>query len=384
MRRRTILMILGLALVGAGWFVQSYGALNILTKVVGPHHGWDEGRKAPPLDYGLAASWAALPGREGPAGFVPAGEAGRDTPPSVDVFFIHPTTYMKGEDWNAPLTPRSVTRENIDWTLANQASAFNGCCDIYAPHYREASIFTYLGASPEVAEKTMALAFSDVDRAFLHYLKHYNNGRPFIIAAHSQGAVHAMELVRRRIDGQAISGRLVAVYAVGGRIFEGDVAKLKTIGVCDGPEQTGCIIGWNTYGVGGKPRFAQPTPLVCVNPLTWRRGGERAPATRHLGGVPPSGVFNIRMWGRDEATGRPPPPLAEPVRHATWAECRDGQLFVADQEGGPMDIEMAMGPKIYHMLDYPLFQMDIRANVETRIDAFRAKQAGEARLPAER
>ena len=31
--------------------------------------------------------------------------------------------------------------------------------------------------------------------AFQYYLEHYNNGRPFIIASHSQGTYHAKRLI---------------------------------------------------------------------------------------------------------------------------------------------------------------------------------------------
>jgi hypothetical protein len=27
--------------------------------------------------------------------------------------------------------------------MANQASAYNGCCNVYAPRYRQANIFAY-------------------------------------------------------------------------------------------------------------------------------------------------------------------------------------------------------------------------------------------------
>ena len=39
-------------------------------------------------------------------------------------------------------------------------------------------------------EDALELAYTDIEAAFEHYLAEYNNGRPFIIAGHSQGAQH--------------------------------------------------------------------------------------------------------------------------------------------------------------------------------------------------
>ncbi|HJW42137.1 MAG TPA: DUF3089 domain-containing protein, partial [Rhizomicrobium sp.] len=112
----------------------------------GPRHGWDLKYKAPPPDYAKTQSWAALPSNPGLSAYVPKGSGAVAVNPQVDVFFIHPTGYMHGADWNSPLDPKSQTEENTQWMMANQASVYNGCCAIYAPRYREGSIFRYLDA----------------------------------------------------------------------------------------------------------------------------------------------------------------------------------------------------------------------------------------------
>src|SRR5262252_8013924 len=101
-----------------------YLLLGAIGQIAKPHHGWDLAYKASAPDYARAESWAALPGRPSPADFVPEGSnAAHDA--QVDVFFIHPTGYMKGYDWNSPLDAKSATEENTKWMMANQASAFN-------------------------------------------------------------------------------------------------------------------------------------------------------------------------------------------------------------------------------------------------------------------
>ena len=373
---RTILSLVGglvlILIVAVGIIYFTGNTLNVIVWLNKPNHGWNPALHVPDPDYAQASSWAALPTKPSPADFVPEGVAPTPGDRGVDVFFIHPTGYMHAYDWNSPLDPNSMTEENTKWMMANQASAYNSCCNVYAPRYREASIFRYMGAPEDIAEKAMDFAYADVERAFQYFLDHYSNGRPFIIASHSQGTGHGLRLVQQKIDGTPLAQRMVAAYLIGNRISDKDVAALHTVHACNGPTDTGCIIHWATFGDGGGPDAgAFPDKLLCVNPLSWLRDGPRAPASEHKGGVPQSGRFSIQMWGADVAKGIEFKPLGAPVKNWTWAECRNGLLYVADQAGGPFGA-LSLGNKNYHGLDYPLFQMDIRENVQARVAAYLA------------
>jgi hypothetical protein len=256
--------------------------------------------------------------------------------------------------------------------LANQASAFSSCCNIYAPRYREASIFRYTSATPDIIEKSMNLAYGDVERAFQHYLERDNQGRPFIIASHSQGTAHAFRLIRDHIDGKALASRMIAAYLLGGgtEVTNADAATLKTIRVCNSATELGCIVHWATYRDGSKPGEELAGDTVCVNPLNWKRDGGYAPASLHKGGVPPSGKFSGKFWGDDGPQSVVFEPLKAPVPNGTWAACRHGQLMVADQENTPFREFDMLGTGNYHGADYPLFHMDIRENAQTRIAAY--------------
>jgi hypothetical protein len=340
-----------------------------------PHHGWDLALKGPVPDYAKTGSWAALPSKDSPAMLVPKGVAPSPAAPKVDVFFIHPTGYMSGADWNSPLDPNSRTEENTKWMMANQASVFNGCCAVYAPRYREASIFRYfaLRDGDDLTNKTMNLAYGDVDRAFTYFLEHYSKGRPFIIASHSQGTHHALRLLQKRIDGTPLASRMVAAYIIGGGITDKDVTALKTVRVCEGATDLHCIVHWMTFGEGADTKSDGLDKPVCTNPLTWKRDGGPAPASDNKGAVAQSGRFQIAFWGSDAARGVQFGPLPVPVPHQTWAECRKGLLFVADQTGTPFGA-LDLGGKNYHGLDYPLFAMDIRENAEARANAYLSAQ----------
>ena len=78
-------------------------------------------------DYSLQDNWAALPELDDPADLVPAGvTALPQGEHSVDTFFIHPTGFLRGADWNWAMDSSTGTEENTKWMMANQASSYNG------------------------------------------------------------------------------------------------------------------------------------------------------------------------------------------------------------------------------------------------------------------
>ncbi len=370
-----VLLVAGL---GAGIYFTG-NTLTVVGWLWGPKHGWDLSRKAPAPDYAQASSWAAWPGRQSEALFAPRGVFNPDGARAVDVFFIHPTGYLNGGEWNSPMNPSSRTEENTKWMLANQASAFNGCCNVYAPRYREASIFRYWTAPEDIAQKTMDFAYADVVRAFEYYMANENKGRPFIIASHSQGTSHAFRLVQEKIDGTNLEASMIAAYVIGSRVTNADANALKSVKVCDSPAQTGCLVHWAAFGEGTTVP-AEMNDLVCVNPLTWRRDGGRAEAALHQGGVAPSGRFSMQVWGDDVPQDVVFEPLGAPMPKLTWAECKDGILWAADQSKNPLGQLSIRGN--YHGLDYPLFHMDIRKNVAERVAAYLQRGLSDGPAPA--
>ena len=368
------IVLVAVLIVGAGAGFYYTGNLKVVLGLFGPKNVWDAAAKAPAPDYADASSWAALPSKPGLTAYVPAGATPAPKDPQVDVFFIHPTGDMSGAGWNSSLDPNSQTEENTRWMMANQASFYNGCCAIYAPRYREASIFRYVSATPALYKQSGDFAYADVDRAFTYFLEHYSKGRPFIIATHSQGTEHGFNLIRRRIDGTPLAQRMVAAYLIGGGITDREADAMKTIHVCNSPTDTHCFVHWATYGDGAMPvRDDTKDKLVCVNPLTWKRDGGLAPASLNIGSEPISGRFQIKFWGSDAASGMKFPPLKAPLKGWTTAECRAGFLFARDQSGGPFSGPI-MG-KNYHGLDYALWAMDIRENAKARVAAYLGQAA---------
>jgi len=336
-----------------------------------PEGDFDPGDAVTAPDYSDPANWAALPGKSDPADLVPAGVGAVDVQgrAPADVFFIHPTGYLSGANWTSPMNPDSASEENTQWMMANQASAFNGCCNVYAPRYREASIFAYF-KEPEIRDAVLGFAYADVARAFEYFLERYSQNRPFVLASHSQGTHHLKRLLAERIDGTPLRDRMVAAYAIGSVMLEWSPSyfdALATVKPCRTAADTGCVVHWDTFAEGAEG-IERVEGSLCTNPLTWRVDEARAPAELNLGALPVRIPYNLDFSESNPPAGVRFDGLDAPLPGRTWAQCRNGTLFVADQ--GDWATGMAARTGNYHGLDYALFYMNIRENSQLRVDTW--------------
>ena len=370
----------------AGLYVSGRG--NIVTFVAAtlfssPDLPFNPEDAVTPPDYSDIATWAAHPSKTDLADMRPAGIGDPDIQGAapVDVFFIHPTGFMKGSSWTFSMNPDTVTEENTKWMLANQASAYNGCCNVYAPRYRQASIFAYL-AEPAVTEEVLAFAYQDVERAFEYFLANFSYGRPFVIASHSQGTFHAARLLKDRIDNTPLANRLVAAYIIGSGLKHAQFAAMQDIGVCQNASSTKCAVHWDTYSEAViEDELSGSEDNVCVNPLSWLIDGGHEGKEKHLGAVPMSGSFGVELSGDDSARGTEFETLRSPLSNYVEAQCKNGVLFISDQTGTEFDLGAGFGAGNYHGLDYPIFHMDIRENVKLRVATFLAENRNQEPPP---
>ena len=104
---------------------------DILSNALDPKVPFLTYRPPPAPDYGKRASWALLPG---------AAQANQ----AVDVFFVHPTTFDGGRDWNGGIDQPKATRFLSRVVIPNYAGPFDRVGRVFAPRYRQASLYTYL------------------------------------------------------------------------------------------------------------------------------------------------------------------------------------------------------------------------------------------------
>ena len=335
------------ALVALGFLAFSLAACSSIPDL--PPSG--EFPVPPPPDYRSTRSWAALPTTDDYADRTP-GDSLRDLQASApaDVFFIHPTIYTDTRKdnryWNASLADEDLNEEVDESTILNQASIFNGAGRVYAPRYRQAHLSVFYDTGASVKEQALDTAYSDVLRAFDTYLRFYNHDRPIIIAAHSQGTLHAERLLADRFEGKDLRDHLVAAYLVGMPV---EKDRYRDIPLCGSPEATGCFVSWRTYREDFVPPPGSDDPSVgVVNPLTWTTDTARAPASLNQGGV---------LYNYDKGL----------LPGLVWAEIRGAALYT-NKPSFFGDILFAT--KNYHVADYNLFWLNVRNNARARVRGF--------------
>lgn len=365
-----------LLLVGAGLAISGYGGtlfFMAFTAYNKPAGSFDPANAAPSPDYTQMENWAALPSMADPSDLAPQGiEVATQGSLPVDVFFIHPTGFLTSGSWTSSMDPASGTEENTRYMMANQASAFNGCCNIYAPHYREANIFSYFVGDDAERDRVLGFAYEDVKKAFEYYLEHKNQGRPFIIAGHSQGSHHARRLLKEVIDSSDLHQKMVAAYMIGSIIIPISpdwFASMQHIAPCETADDLHCVIAWDTMPTGA-PALERPQPSLCTNPLSWRVDEVLATADLNAGAMQPAGLLNGAI-GRspDIAAGQSFNALGTPIKGLTAAQCKDGTLYVDTPEQAGFERD-AMGT--YHQLDYAFFYMNIHNNARLRANQYLA------------
>lgn len=374
--RRVILIILAVvALLGFAAYQYRFALLAFMAT---PSGAFDAARLPPAPDYRQAETWLALPERQDSADAVPAGAVPGDNQgrAPADVFYVHPTTYVDPAGWNAPWDDPAAAELAGELT---QSSVFNGCCRVFAPHYRQATLAAFADENRADGRAALDIAYGDVERAFRQYLAAQGGDRPFILAGHSQGSLLLQRLLARVVaPDPALRARLVAAYAVGYPLpldqFDGPLAPL---GPCKASGMTGCVLTWSSFPRGGDPDFYRRRaeiwnpasasgfspiagrPILCVNPISFRMDDVLIPREANRGGT----VHSMISGG--------PEPL---TRALVDAQCQDGILRISEPE--PFVFRAILLPgRDYHVYDYALFWQDIRLDAIARVNAYVAARA---------
>lgn len=317
-----------------------------------PYRSFDRTPRPAAPDYNQPFYWAALPDRLDSADLELPGYAVRDGQKQAraDVFFIPPTNYLSGSRWNASVDDSAARQltETIGCRL--QASVYNASCRVYAPHYRTAILYTYFALRKKNARKAFDLAYQDVSAAFLYYLKHYNKGRPVIVASHSQGTDYAIKLMKQFFDKDTVlRKRLVAAYLIGRPIYD---TTFKILKVMDAPEQTGGYVTWNSVAYNTNTFYGDRVgTIVGVNPLSWKCDTAYVPAQLNKGALP--------FTGNRIDTALVDAKLAP-----------SGFLWIHAPHQKKIDEYPGINTFYYHKDDYAFFYMNIRENVRLRVEEY--------------
>lgn len=290
-------------------------------------------------DYNLEENWAVLPTKY--SNDLKEFSSKEIDTLQADVFYVYPTLNTEKDDlrWNVPIKDKEQQEKVLNKTVLFQASAFATSGKLYVPFYRQAHLRSYFQLK-NGGKKALLLAYSDVKKAFETYLKKYNNGRPIIIASHSQGSTHTKFLLRDFFDNKPLQKQLIAAYIVG-TVIKPNL--FKTIKPMTKPNETGGFVGWNTFKKGHYPKKKDKYKgSVTTNPITWNLE-KTTELHQHKGFL----YSNKKIYSK-----------------ALKIEIIDGLVWSTNPKF-PQRFFMSF-LKNYHVGDINLFWKDIQENVELR------------------
>ncbi|MDR3049730.1 MAG: DUF3089 domain-containing protein [Elusimicrobiota bacterium] len=236
------------------------------------------GDKIIAMDYSKADNWLALP---------------KTISTTADIFFIYPTSWRANGGYPIADINNAEMRKWAKYYLHTRASAFWQAGAIYAPYYRQLDA-SFAFKHTKGAEGILgALKYfqgvpkTDIIAAFDYYIKHYNQGRPFILAGHSQGSIMIREILFDYMKAHPeVYKRMVAAYAIGVPMRKEDYVQNPHVKPAQNADDIGVVISYNTEApvVDGVNTMSIPN-AVTINPISWKTTQETAPASQNLGSI---------------------------------------------------------------------------------------------------
>jgi len=255
-----------------------------------------------PPDYDAADNWLCRPGREDACTIdldttivhadgsteIETYEAAED--PAVDCFYVYPTV-SNDPGGNSDLE----ANDEENRVIAAQFARFGSVCRTFAPMYRQVTLtaLRQMMAGQGDVSINEPLGYMDVRSAFAHYMEHDNDGRPFVLIGHSQGARMLELLVAAVIDGEPVQDQMLSAMMIGFNITTpaGETlgGSFDNVAPCASPEDTGCFIGYVTFRADAPPpegsrfgKVADPAlEVACTNPADLA-GNSDAPLGAYL------------------------------------------------------------------------------------------------------
>ena len=280
---------------------------------------------------------------------------------AVDVFYLYPTVYQK-ESTDAPnicAVDNPAMLEKSQQAFAFQATAFEPTANLFAPYYRQAdAIYTLRLPLAEQGKVIGGIPATDALAAFDYYIKNYNQGRPFILAGHSQGSNVLLYLLSDYMkQNPKVYARMIAAYVVGYSITPEYLAKNPHLKFAEGPDDTGVIVSYNTEApqMNGKNPVVLPGAHV-INPISWTRSEKLAPAEDNLGSID-MGPDGLMIFQKAYADAR--------------IDKAKGVLICSTVDVDKLSPGNQVFPKgIYHHYDYLFYYFNLRENAANRTNKF--------------
>jgi len=283
-----------------------------------------------------------------------------------DVFYVYPTLFA---DKKRPLMhwrdDPKLHAKTIGFTKA-QTGIFGGKARIFAPFVRQLEYTRCHSVLDPKQDWRKSVGIvpgaKDTLAAFRYYLEHFNQGRPYILIGHSQGATDLYLMMAAEPE-VAVKRGFVAAYLIGlprlsAAKIAADFAK-RGIAPATGEKDLGVIIVWNTQAPGVDNPCFTGKRTCCINPLNWRTDGTPAAKTENLGAF----FYDYRN-GKNRTI---------PNFCGARIDTERGALLVDLPVSSEFDAGGFMGNGVFHMNDIWFFAGNIRSNSELRVKLWKEK-----------
>ena len=279
----------------------------------------------------------------------------------VDAIWVYPTVVIKGslEGKYAPIDDILKNAAKANYRIAG--SCLEECANMYIPFYHQIAQ-EHLREQGDhdglIRAEFEGRGYAEICRALDYYFEHYNNGKPFILAGHSQSSaiLYSVMAVYMKEHPEYLE-RMVAAYILGFAFTKDYFERNKHLKFAEGENDTGCIISWNTEGPGGAmPSNVLTEGALAINPLNWKTDGTPADASINRGGFRPI----VTEAG---------PVACEPADAAIDTK-RGVVVCTTIKDYLPGVAHAAFGDKSLHLYDWSAYYMNIRENARKRIEAY--------------
>ena len=285
---------------------------------------------------------------------------------SFDIFYVYPTLYYNPLRRHMAIRTDPHVRERLFNYTTEQTDVIAPLARVFTPMVRQLDYtrITLAICSKHGWRNVHALrpGVEDTTEAFRYYLKHFNQGRPYILFGHSQGAMD-LYLMMRQVPEISVKRGFVAAYLIGLPYLTANeiAADLAPRGIRPALRQDdlGVVIGWNTQLPGTDNFLFNARGTYCINPLNWRTDATFAGREKHRGAL----VYD-RLDKR-----------ARIIKNFTSAQvdADRGALIVRPPMGKRYDTRGFANSGVLHIDDIWFFVIDIRDNIELRVKLWKEK-----------
>ena len=342
----------------AVWLLQD----NLVRGLINPRIPYETYLPPPAPDYSKPGNWLVWP------------EVSSDSEseqPAPAIFYLHSTSYRSSEHWNAPVREGQTQAVNERVLLPNQAGPFSTIGEVYAPKYRQATLYAFFTQKHQGREARKT-AYLDVRQAFRAFLAAVPEDNAIILAGYGQGGLHVQRLLIDYFQNdEPLRRRLVAAYIVDQPtpldLFNYAMAETPP---CKYPTDVRCVVSWNAYENGFDSEIwrtrnrvlvwddrggLQPVakrPLLCTNPLDWKLSSELVAPESHLGAASSTGI----RYGEAPVM----------IEQAVSVQCDEGIAITSRPQQRWLRRPSGFGRQ-WAPLNYNLFYEDIRLNAAQRV-----------------